>query len=527
MTILALTDQQDQTLDTVTPATKPHTPGYARGAIVGVIALAGAMFVARISSFVAQLALGLLLAKEDFKLWAFACTAHVLVAGLRDGGAGRILIQKGRVDSASCVRAITGFSWLLNVVAFFWLLAAAPVIASIYNSPEVISLVCLIGLSVLTTTPTTIGKARMSLSMRFKEMAVIDGCLSIFTYSLMVALAFCDMGAMSFVIPQAVANVVAALVYRRMAGPTPEGDRLNWTSFKEIFAAGKWLIIAAFAVSLAMNGDYMVIGKFAEHYVADYFFGFQLTLAISILFSQGIQQVMLPTFVKLNDEPARQGEAFKRAVGLAMFAGAPLCVAMSVLSPPMMQILWGQKWVAAIPVVQVMAASMTLRLLIPLAVAMFQSHARWSLYFGVLAFDAIVVVIASYLGTLFGDLLSMVLTIAVLRGFSPPAMACIAAKSVGVPRRALLRDILGYIVPFFVIGGVVLWGSGFVLDNIADPKWHEQWRGFGYMAGLNRMLVTDLGVRLLLLTVGYGLLLAVVFRSQFMEFITLVRTRRG
>ncbi len=479
--------------------------GYSKQVVVGILAVAGASMASKLGSFIAQLLLGWWLLERDFELWAMACVANVFVAGLRDGGTGRIIVQGG-LSALDKIRSVAQFCFVANLFASLLLISIAPLIASYFDDQEIIEIIPLMALAIGISSPLTVGRARMALHMRFKEAAFIDGLISIGNYLLMVVLAYVGFGAKSFVIPQISTNLLGALVYRRMLGPLPVGADLNWSRLKEIIQAARWLIIAAFASSLAMMGDYMIIGRFAKPVLAHYFFGFQLTLSVSMVFSPAMQKVLLPTFTRIRSDAGRQRAAFERAVRLFALASALTCCLVAVLAEPLVELVWWNgKWNQAIPVIEIMSFSLMLRLLNPLSYSVMQSEGKWSVYAGFLILESVMVLVASLIGTSIGGLLAITLCIGGFRCVFPLLATYRATKYVGHSGKAI------FIILLRRIGTVSLVALAILVTSRSFPVTSP---------------ILDLARRIGLLGVVYCLLLATVFRPDFAELRSLVRRIR-
>ncbi len=484
------------------PSSGNHV-GYSQQTFVGMLAVASTSLVGKVSSFLAQLILGRVLAERDFELWAMACVANTLIAGLRSGGAGRIIVQNG-LERLDKIRAISEFCWLLNLLAAAVLLIAAPFASQYFDESEVTGLMGLMAIAVTLNAPLTVGRARMSLHMRFKEMALIDAILNALQYGLMVALACFGFGAKSFIIPQIVTNIVGHFAFRQKLGPIPAGPHVSKSSFLGITIAAKWLILAAFASSLAMTGDYMLLGRYARSHLANYFFGYQLTLSLSVLFAPAMQQVMMPTFSRLNQDAARQASAYLRSVKLTAFVAGFTCIAMAAVAPPLVSLAWSGKWDEAIPVIQIMSLSIMLRILNPLAFSLLQSQGRWATYAAALILESVLVLMGTWIGISIGGLVSISISVAIFRSILPIATTCYAGVLTGLPIRTIGIAVSGRVVPLLATAGLQSWIS---TNYSPESIWF------------------DLLSRALLVIIAYAILAPLFFRKDIGELVGVLRAR--
>ena len=434
------------------------------------LAIGGARGLAKVFAFGAQLVLGWILCKGDYKLWAMASSCLIFVSGLRDGGVQRLIIHEGRGDPEK-IRSIVQFCWIMVIVSAVALLCGAPVATAYFKNPAVAEIVVLLAIVVVTCAPLTAGAGRLALALRFKEQALIDTIQGFVRYSSMIAFALLGYGVKSFVYPEIITNLVGCLLFSRFLGRVPAGPSVSWQRLKDIWHNAKWLIAASFAASLALSGDYLIIGRYHQTVLADYYFGFQLAMSISVLFAPAIQIVLLPTFNRLNDQPVRQASAYEKTVNLASLLAAPMCIAMFVLAPPLISLAWSNgKWDAAAPVVQIMAINLMFRLLSPLAFSMMQAHGRWQLYAGCLLAEGALVVIAAAIGTNLGGLVPLTICIAFFRSALPFVALYLAAKTAGAPGMSICVKLMYRAIVFSAAGGVITLAAR--QFNILSP-WHE------------------------------------------------------
>ena len=470
--------------------------------MIGMVSIAGARLVAKSFSMVAQLFLGWILSKGDYKLWAMVSVALIFVSGLRDGGVQRLIVHQGR-NSPENIRSIGHFCWILHIFAGLLLFVCSPVAAAYFRNPKVAPLIALMAVVVPSYAPLIIGYGRMTLAMRFKEIALFDAIMSFSRYSSMIIFAWLGFGAFSFVLPEIVVNIVGGTLFIRATGEVEAGASLTQRRLMEIWSESKWLIFATFSAAFAMNGDYMVLGRVEPSVLADYFFGFQLSLSISVLFTPAIQVVLLPTFNRLNDQPNRQAAAYLKSIRIAALIACPLCVAMLVMAPPFIRIAWAGKWDAAIPVVQIMSINLMFRLLSPLAFSMLQAHGKWKTYGLMLFCEGIAVVAGTVLGVGFGGLVAIAAAIGLFRCLLPPVAMCVAGKLVDIPPRDILLS-LGRPFVVYLLAAITL--------------------TFLFHAFPSQSDFTDVAARLSLVSIVVALITVLMFKSDVQDAFRQIRS---
>jgi O-antigen/teichoic acid export membrane protein len=389
-------------------------------ALSGMVFSGAAMLVLKLSGFLLHLALGWLLLKEDFKLYGMAVSLMTISSAFRDGGASRILIQKGN-SARESIRSIASFCLVFNIAAATALLIAIPFAVRFFDEPRIVPLITVLAIATACTTPITVGRARLSIDMRFLELARFDTIVGVTRTLLTLCFAYAGMGAMSFVAPQLMVVLLGWGMLTLMVGPLPAGDAISRTTFWETFRDGRWLMLAAFAGSLATTGDYLVLGRWGKHLLSDYFFGFQITVFVSSMFAPVMNQVMLPTFTKIKDQPTRLSAAFRKVVGGSILFGSTASIGLALIAPALVHFAWQGKWDSAIVVVQVMSINLCIRLLAPLYSSLLQAKGQWSTFAISFLLEAIIVLFAAFTATQMEmSLFGLAVMIAVFRSITPP-----------------------------------------------------------------------------------------------------------
>ena len=436
-----------------------EAPSYRRAASVGAgygAVVAGGMvwtglmiLVSKAASFVAQLALGWLLVKADFALYATAASLGVWLTALKDGAAGSYLIQQGH-RFEQLAGAAFQFGLLMNVVAALGLIAAAPFAAYHLDRPQLTLLVWCMAFATILASPVMVYRAKLMIDLRFSTEARIGSLSAIIRYSLMIALAAWGFGALSFVVPLVLVAIYEWSMYRWTVGKVRLWEPPDWHKMRELGRACRWLMLATLAVALIGNGDYIVLSVLAPSVLADYYFGFQLTVGISAVVTSGVKAVLMPAFSRLADSPERQARGFARSIGMLSLLAAPVCTLTAVVAPLLVDAAWQGKWNEAIPVIQVMALSLYPRLFQPVSGAVLEARGKWRLRSMLLVADGLGIMGATAVGATIGGIRVIAAIVASYRVITGFLYCWISARELGIPASAVVR----HIMPSLVISGV-------------------------------------------------------------------------
>jgi len=81
----------------------------------------------------------------------------------------------------------------------------------------------------------------------------------------------------------------------------------------------------------------------------------------TLLVSAALGRISLPTYSKLQDNPLQLGKAFSMVLWVVLTLTAPISLCFLVTAPTLVPLLYGEKWIPVIPILQLLAAFATFR----------------------------------------------------------------------------------------------------------------------------------------------------------------------
>jgi O-antigen/teichoic acid export membrane protein len=401
---------------------------YGRQALMGMLFVAAGVIATKLSSFIAQLILGWLLTPDDYKIWGMLASLRMFVEGIRNGGALPVM-QQQRPRSRDQAGLFFKYGLVFNLLSALILLISAPLAQRFFETTNLIGLITLVAISFPLSTPGAFYRTQLLIDLRFSVTARIVSICAVLNYGIMILCAALGLGPYAFVLPIVASALAEWWLYGSASERVAYGGRLTRSAFLNIFRASKWIILAAIATAVAMAGDYLVIGLVASDLLGEYLFGFQLTVAFSAVIAIGLYQVLLPTFSSLQNDTHRMASAYQKSAHMTSLIVAPVFALCAILAPTAVHFLWAGKWDAAIPVVQAMSLCLVIRLLNPLSGSVLQAMGRWDIFAATMSFDAVLIVVASYVGTRIGGLPEISIAVAIGRCLTVPVMMFAAARS--------------------------------------------------------------------------------------------------
>jgi O-antigen/teichoic acid export membrane protein len=367
-----------------------------------------------------QIGIGWLLKPADFGVWALALSMSTAVMALRNGGTTQILVQRGP-EFASQARFFLRYSLLFNTLAATVIVGLS--VPYLLEHSAVGFALLGIAASVPLATPAMLYRAKLTIDGHFRPLALINLGSSTLWQVSVLALAYAGFGAMSFACAPLLQTSFETLAGRWFAGRLPPGSGSRpWSDYVSLLRQSGWVMLSAAVLSLATTGDYFAVGMLTDlTTVGIYYFGFQTVVTLSMPIYTGLESVLPTLLVKLREEPQRQMAAFVRAMRAVVGTAVPLAITFALAAPLIVHLLWHGKWDVAIRPTQILAACVPTWLIIHSVRALLEARGHWRLRFGLLALNGVGGITAAAVGTRFGGVTEIALTVSafyVLLGLS-------------------------------------------------------------------------------------------------------------
>ena len=330
-----------------------------RRALHGLIWMLAQNVAARASGLVSQLLLAALLVPADFGIIGLTYTVFNVAAALTNVGIDDVVLQRRRALGLWAGAAFW-ISFGLALLAGVVVVAVSPLAAHLYKTPQLVGMLSILALSMplgaLSTVPQMVLRARM----QFGVLAVYGTVETLGLAVLTVLFAWAGFGPYSFAIPAPIMAAVRTVALWRLSGARTSfrPQRARW---KYVIGSTAVIFTTKAATALINQGDYVVLGLLAtQDVVGAYYFGFRLAAQPLWMLAGNFSNVLFPMLVQLKSDPARQRDAALRASTLLSFCVMPLALVQAAIAAPLVTSLFGQKWAASIPIIQLLSVGLAL-----------------------------------------------------------------------------------------------------------------------------------------------------------------------
>jgi PST family polysaccharide transporter len=218
--------------------------------------------------------------------------------------------------------------------------------------------------------------AAVRVQLLFRTIALIGFFELALLQTLTVSLAWSGFGALSFAIPlPIVAAVKSALLWRYTPFRPDFSKRFRW---RELISSGISMLGVRICNVVVAQGDYLLLGLFASMgSVGNYFFAFNIAAQSSRTLGPSFGGTLVPTLARLRYEPQRQFNAAYQAARVLAFMAMPLCFLQASLARPVLTLLFGEKWLDSVILVQILSIALGFESISWVSNALLQAQGRF------------------------------------------------------------------------------------------------------------------------------------------------------
>lgn len=319
-----------------------------------VIWRSGSQILAQVITWGSTLAVIRLLDPADYGLFAMTQVVLAFLAFLNGYGFASALVQSEEVNPFR-VRQAFGILLLLNALLATVQYFGAPIAAAYYGQPIVADLLRVQALIFLATPFIALPEVMMSRALEFKKQAFVNLAAALVGAGTALGCALAGYGVWTLV------YAPVALFWTRAIGLTLAARLLVWPSFDfrgcgTIIAFGSAVLASHFFWLIQTQADIFIAGRrFDPHALGLYAEALFLTQIFVAKFVPPLNEVAFPAYARIQGDKAAVRWNFLKAVRLLMLVMAPAYAGLAVTAAPLVETLFGTKWIGMVPYVQILA----------------------------------------------------------------------------------------------------------------------------------------------------------------------------
>ena len=306
--------------------------------------------VIRLTRLMATVILARFLAPDEYGLAAIVMTITDLVKVFLRTGIGTRLVQAKEEEVPQLAQSAYWLNWTISLALFVIQCLAAFPIAWFYRNDALIMPICVTAISLLLIPH---GLVQSSLIQRENRLKAIANARMIqFSTDNILALVFAlaGFGMWSIIIPKIIICPVWVWLMLKQHAWRPKW-KFTTKGWGDLIRFGRNVLGVELLNHLRSNLDYLIVGRFLGiEALGLYYFAFNAGLGISFGVIVAIKAALLPHLCDARENLAVFKERYFSSMKIVASVIIPLVILQSSLAPIYVPIVFGEKWVEAIPI---------------------------------------------------------------------------------------------------------------------------------------------------------------------------------
>jgi O-antigen/teichoic acid export membrane protein len=464
----------------------------------GILWFGSATLLMRLLDLGATLVLLQVLTRQEMGLAALSWSVVVVCEAFSGLGVGSAFVQAREVSR----REMDSLFWFTSIVGIGLALltaALADVIAGFYGEPVLRLRIVVSACKLMFVGVAVVPLQRLARELRFREAGVAQTGATALEAITKVALALSGAGAWALVISNAARGLFVLVVVYALA---PYWPRLHFKfgEVRSFLAFGLRTMTSGAIFHAYRNADYFFVGRYLGLEVLGlYRVAFSLAMTPLEVGITVVNRVTFPVYSRIAGDSRMLADAFARSLRYVLLLIGPIVVLSFFAAEDVVAIVAHERWLPAVPAIQVLCWAALLRGVALLFPPLFQAAGRpeYGVYDALLSLGILVGGFLCML-ELFAHSLGMI-AVCIVWVAAYPLLLCVdllwARRATGLRGGRLVTTSLP------VLGGLVAMAAPLTLVSLLRSH------GLGPLA----MLATIVGVGI----VAYGLYLRFVLRLRW------------
>jgi teichuronic acid exporter len=300
----------------------------------------------------------------EFGLVGMLTTIVIFAQILLDLGFGSAVIQKEHVTK----RILSTLFWInmfVGLLLFVFLMTASPLIARIFHEDQLSDLIRLLSVMFLVAPLGQQSQYMLQKELRFNELAFIEMLATLLSFLALLGLVFAISPIRAYVLSQVLLYSLKGLLYFAFYLKTWRPRFVfHLNECRDIMSFGGFQLASRLVNRIGANLDVILIGRFmGAEALGIYHLAYQIVTIPVLKINPILTRVAFPLFSKSQHDHTSIKDGFLHITKLLGIVTFPLLLGLVVVADVFVESFFGEKWLGAVPVLQIMALVGLLRVL--------------------------------------------------------------------------------------------------------------------------------------------------------------------
>lgn len=307
---------------------------------------------AQLVTFIVSIVLARILMPEDYGTVALVTVFTTIMQVFVDSGLSTALIQKKDADDLD-FSSVFYFNFAACIALYLVMFFAAPLIASFYNMPELVSIVRMISLTIVISGVKGVQQSYVSRNMLFKRFFYATLVGTIFSAFLGIVMAYAGFGVWAIVAQQLSNTAIDTLILWITVKWRPK-LMFSWGRLKGLLGFGWKMLVSGLLETVYNNLRGLLIGKiYSSANLAYYNKGQHFPDLIAININTSIDSVLLPVMSNEQDNRDRVKSMTRRSIMVSCYIMAPLMIGLACCASNVVIVILTERWLPCVLFMQI------------------------------------------------------------------------------------------------------------------------------------------------------------------------------
>lgn len=351
--------------------------------------------------FIVTILIARVLSPADYGIIGLLTVFIALGQILLNSGFSQALIQKKEADEID-FSSVFFLNMIVGTILYLVLFFISPYISLFYKLPELTDYSRILFLIIPINSFGLIQRVIIQKELAFNKTASASIISAIFSGFVGISMAYSGFGIWALVWQQVSLNASRTFLYiiQRRWMPT---FSISTDTIKEMFSFSINLMLHSIVNTTMKNIYTLVIGKFfSPAHIGYYNQASKFEEISSLTFSQIVMSVSFPALVQRKDDPLILRAAYSKIFSTSIFIVAPMMVFLMVIGEPLFRLLLTEKWLPAVPYLQLMCLYGMMHPLIEVSYSMYKLFRKGRLLLIIDSFRHLLLIISIILTIKYG-----------------------------------------------------------------------------------------------------------------------------
>lgn len=264
----------------------------------------------------------------------------------------------------------------VGLLVYLFIFIASPYIAYFFDNHDLCILLRILGLTLIISSFNLVQNSILIFTMRIKQLTMVSALAQISTGIVAIYFGYNGWGVWALVFQQIASAAFTALLLVFTTGWHP---KIKWsgTSFSYLWSFGSKLLLTNFISTICGQMYSFFVGKYiGKNWLGLYTRSDSFARQPLGVFNNIINKALVPFMAACQGNEERLRTNYRCCVEIISFLGFPVMFCLSAMAAPLFNILFGAKWIDAIPLFQILCVGFSISIVGGISLQLIQVMGR-------------------------------------------------------------------------------------------------------------------------------------------------------